>query len=109
MGSLVCLVFLLEIVEDIAYTESATRHLVGVCRTYALACSTHLVLALRGFDGSVEHTVCGHNEMSLLRDVQTALKVVSALLKILSLLHEEVGSEYHAVADDVDLASLENA
>ena len=41
--------------------------------------------------------------------MQTALEVVSALLKILGLLHEEVGSEHYAIADDVNLTSLENA
>ena len=41
--------------------------------------------------------------------MQTALEVVSALLKILGLLHEEVRGEHYAIADDVNLTSLENA
>ena len=66
VSSLVSLIFSLEVVKDVAYTEPVARNLVGICRTDALAGSAYLVLALRGFDGSIKHTVCRHDEMCLL-------------------------------------------
>ena len=102
------LILSLEVIQNIANTQTSTAHLVGISRTNTLACSSHLVLTLRGFDGSIEHTMSRHDEMCFLRDIETALQVVTALLKILGLLHEKVGSQYHTITNDVYLATLKN-
>jgi len=50
-----------------------------------------------------------HDQVSLIRDVQARLKLVSALSQLLGLAHKEVGGQHHAIADDIDLATLENS
>ena len=108
MSSLVGSILLLEIVEDIAYAETGTAHLICISRTDTLTGSTHLVLTLRSLDSSIEHTMSRHDEMSLLRDEETTLEVVTALLQILSFAHEEVWSQDYAITNDVHLTTLED-
>ena len=96
-------------IEDITYAQTVTADLISVGRTDALASSTHLVLALLRFIGSVEHTVSRHDEMRLLGDMQTGMQVVTTGLKCLGLVHEEIRSEHYAIADNVHLATLEDA
>ena len=105
---LMSLILSLEVIQNVANTQTSTAHLIGISRTNALACSSHLVLTLRGFDGSIEHTMSRHDEMCFFRDIETALQVVTALLKILGLLHEKVWSQYHTITNDVYLATLKN-
>ena len=50
----------------------------------------------------------GHNQVGLLRDVQTLLQLVTTGLQCLGLFHEQVGSQHHAIADDVYLTALED-
>ena len=102
-------IFLLEVLEDVAHAQARAAHLVGVRGADALARGAHLVLALLCLVGSVEHAVRGHDEMSLLRDVQALAQRVSALLQRLRLVHEQVRGQHHAVADDVHLVALEDA
>ena len=108
MSSLVSSILLLEIVKDIAYAKTGTANLVSISRTDTLTSSTYLVLSLRSLDSSIEYTVSRHDEMCLLRDVKTALQIMTALLKILSLTHKEVWSQNYTIADDVHLTTLEN-
>jgi len=49
-----------------------------------------------------------HDEVGLLGDMKTLLQGVTTGLQGLGLLHEEVGSEDNAIADDVNLTTLEN-
>ena len=108
MGSLVSSILLLEVIEDITYAKTRAAYLVGISRTDALTCGTYLILALRSLDGSIEHAVSRHNEMRLLRDEETALQVMTALLQVLSLTHEEVWSQDYAITDDIHLTTLED-
>ena len=98
-----------EVLQDIAHTETVAAHLVGIGGADALARRTHLVLALLGLVGSIEHTMRRHNQVCFLRNMQSALQLVSALLQRFGLVHKQVGSQHHAVADNVHLATLEDA
>ena len=102
------LILSLEIVKDITYAKTRAAYLVSIGRTDALTGGTHLVLTLRSLDGSVKHTMSRHDEMSLLGDVQATLQVVTALLQVLSLLHEEVWSQDDTVTNNVHLSTLED-
>ena len=46
--------------------------------------------------------------MSLLRDMQTVLQLMTAGLQSLGFVHKEVGSQNHAVANDIHLSTLKN-
>ena len=109
MACLCSSILLREVLQDITHAQTVTRHFVGICRTDALTRSAYLVLTFLGLVGSVQHAVCRHDEMCLLRDVQTRLQLVAALLQCFCLVHEEVGSQHHAIADDVHLTALEDA
>ena len=109
MTSLGGCIFLGEVLKNVAHAQTVTAHFVSICRTDALAGSAHLVLTFLSLVGSIEHAVSGHNEMSLLRDMQTRLQLMAALFQRLGLFHEEVGSQHHTIADDVHLAPLKDA
>ena len=102
-------VFSLEIGQDVAHTQTVAAHLVGICGANALARRADFGLALGGFIGLVQQTVSRQDEVCFLRDEETLREVVAALSQFLSLFHEEQWVEHHAVADDVQLAALENA
>ena len=108
MSRLVSSILLLEVFEDITYAKTSTAYLISISRANTLTSGTYLVLALRSLNGCIEHTVSRHDEMSLLRNVETALEVMATLLQILSLAHKEVWSQDYAVTDDVYLATLED-
>ena len=108
MTSLVGGIFLLEVLEDITYTQTVTGYLVGIGRTNTLAGCTYLALPLLSLVGCIEYTMSRHNQVSLLGDIQTGTQIMTALLQILGLCHEQIGSQHHAVTDDVHLSSLEN-
>ena len=109
MASLGSSVLLFKVLQNVAHAKSYTAHLVGIGGADALAGGAYFVLAFLGFVGCIKHTVGGHDEVSFLRDVQAVLQFMATLLKSLCLLHEEVGSQHHTVADDIDLLTLENA
>ena len=106
---LVGLVFSFEIIQDVAHAKTVAANLIGIGRTDTLARRTHLVLALGSLNGGIEQAMGRHDEVSLLRYVKTRLQFVSAAFQFTSLLHEKIRSQHNAVADDVDLSSLENA
>ena len=108
MSSLVSSILLLEVFEDITYAKTSTAYLISISRTNTLTGGTYLVLALRSLNGCIEHTVSRHDEMRLLRNVETAFEVMATLLQILSLAHKEVWSQDYAVTDDIYLATLED-
>ena len=102
-------IFLLEVVEDIAYTQTIAGNLIGIGGTNALAGGTYLVLAFLGLIGCIEQTVGGHDEMGLLGDMQALLQFMAAGLERLGFLHEQVGSQYDTITDDIYLTTLEDA
>ena len=75
MASLCGTVFGIEIMEEVAKTQTVAADLVGVCRADAFTGSSNLGTAFRTFIGRVEQTVCRHNQMHLLRYFQHFLKV----------------------------------
>ena len=75
----------------------------------ALARGAHFVLALGSFVGAVEDAVCGQDQVSAGADVQAAFEVVAGSFQFAGLLHEKVGGDDAAVADDVQLALVEDA
>ena len=58
-------IFLLEVVEEVAHTQSVAAHLVGLGRTDALARGTYLRLAFRRLVGFVEQTVGRQDKVRL--------------------------------------------
>ena len=109
VACLECLVLLLEVVLDVANAQTDTAGLVAICGANALTGGANLVLALGGLVGAVEHTVCGQDEVCAAADVQTALEVVAGAFQFHGLGHEEVGGNDTTVADDVQLALVEDA
>ena len=109
MAGFVGSIFLLEVVEDIAYTQTIAGNLIGIGGTNALAGGTYLVLAFLGLIGCIEQTVGGHDEMGLLGDMQALLELMAAGLESLGFLHEQVGSQYDTITDDIYFTALENA
>ena len=108
MTSLGSGIFLFEILKDVSYAKTVARNLVGVGWADTLAGGANLVLTFLGLVGCVEHTVCRHDKVCFLRNMQAALQLVTTLLQRLSLVHEEIGSKYHTVTDNVHLSTLEN-
>ena len=109
MTSLESLIFLIEVLQDIANTQTCAARFLAVSGADALACSAYFVLALGCLVGTVQHSVGGQDEMCTLADVQTALEVVAGSLQLLGFLHEEVGSNDAAIANDVELAFIKDA
>ena len=109
MACFVGSIFLLKIVKNISYTQTVAACLVGVSGANAFARCAHLVLALGCLVGCIEQAVSRHNEVCLFRNVEAVLQTVPAFLQVLCFVHEEVGSQHNAVADDVNLVTLENA
>ena len=102
-------IFLFEVVEDIAYAQTIAGNLIGIGGTNALAGGTYLVLAFLGLIGGIEQTVGGHDEMGLLGDMQALLQFMAAGLERLGFLHEQVGSQYDTITDDIRFSTLEDA
>ncbi len=109
MTLLVSLVFSLETLKNVAYTQTVTAHLVGISRADTLTGRTHLVLAFCSLKCTVENAVSRHDEMCLFRDTEMRMKLMSTLLKVLSLVHEKIRSQYYSIADVVDLTALEDS
>ena len=101
-------ILLLEVLKDITHAQTSTAYLVSISRTNTLTSCTNLIFTLRSLDGCVEHTMSRHDEMSLLGNMKTALEVMTALLQVLSLLHEEVWSQNDTITNNVHLTALEN-
>ena len=101
-------ILLLEIVEDITYTQTSTANLISIGRANTLTRRTYLILTLLSLVSSIEHTVGRHNQVSLLRNVQTLLQRMTTGLQCLGFLHEEVGSQHYAITNDVYLTTLED-
>ena len=106
MTSLCLSILLLEVLKDITYTQTVTTNLISISRSNTLTRSTYLVLTLLSLISSIEHTMSRHNEMSLLRNVQTTAKFMSTGLQSLSLFHKEIGSQHNAITDNVHLVAL---
>ena len=102
-------IFLLEVLEDVAYAQARTAGLLAVGRPDAFARGAHLVLALGGLVGTVEHAVGGQDEVCATADVQPLPEVVAGGFQLAGFLHEEVGRDDAAVANDVELALVEDS
>ena len=102
-------VFLFEIQQNIAHTNTHAANLIGVGRTDALACCSHFVLTLGRLVCGVEQTVGRQNQVRLLRYVKAFGKVVSRLRKCLGFSLEQRRVEHYSVAYDVHLVALENS
>ena len=101
-------ILLLETIEDIAYAQTIAADFVGIGWTNALTRGTHLVLTLLGLVSGIEHAMSRHDEVSLLRDMQTLLQRMTTSLQRFGFVHKQVGSQHHAITDDVDLTALED-
>ena len=101
-------ILLLKVLKDVTYTQTVTAYLIRISRANALTRRTNLVLALLSLIGSIEHPVSRHDEMSLLGDMKTGMEIMAACLECLCLVHEEIGSQHHTIADDIHLATLED-
>ena len=59
-------IFLVEVIEDITYTNTVTAHLISISRADTFSGSTYFSIPLSGFISSIENTVCRQNEMRFL-------------------------------------------
>lgn len=109
VACLECSVFGFESVEDVTHAQTYTCSLVAIGRANALTRGAHLVLALGGLVGAVEHTMGGENQMGALADVQTLGQLIASCLQLVGFCHEEVGGNHATIADDVHLALVEDA
>src|SRR5574344_1132225 len=103
MGSVFCV----EIVKDITYTESVTTYLISICRTNAFTSCSNLVLTLGSLVSAIKNTMCWHNEMSLLRNVQTIFQLMTTLFQVHSFVHKQIRSQDYTVTDDIHFTTLE--
>ena len=79
------IVFLFEVVKDVADAESRTGSLVAVSRSDALASGTYFVLAFECLVCAVQGTVGREDEVSAFADMQTALHLVTGILQFFCL------------------------
>ncbi len=103
------LVLLFETIEDVAYAKTHAGSLVAISRTDALTRGAHFVLALGSFVSAVEHAVGRKDEVSALADVKTLGELVASGFELMSLSHEEVGSNDATITYDVHLTLVEYA
>ena len=62
-------ILLVEVVQEVAYTQAVATYLISIGRANSLACGTHFGITLSGLISSIEQTVSRHNKVSLLRNV----------------------------------------
>ena len=104
-----CLVFLLEVFEYVAYAQAYAAGFVAVGGADAFACGAYFVFAFGGFVGAVEDAVGGEYEVGAPADVETVFDLIACAFEFTGFGHEEVGGYDAAVADDVELALVEDA
>ena len=96
-------------IEQVAHAHAVAADLVRIGRADTLARGADLGAALGGLVGRVEHAVRRKDQMGLLRYDELPGQIMAAGRQRLGLLAEQDGVQHHAVADDVGLASLEDA
>ena len=57
------LIFALKVTLNVTDTQSVATDLVCVGRTYALACCANLAVSLQSLIGSIQPSMCRHNQM----------------------------------------------
>ena len=77
--------------------------------TRAASGSSHFVFAFGSFVGTVQHTVCGQDEVCTAADVQAFGELITGVLEFASLGHEQVGCDDASVTYDVDFSFIEDA
>ena len=108
MTSLSLGVLLFKVIEDISHAQTITADLIRIGRTNTLTSSSNLILTLLSLISSVEHAMRRHDQMSLLRDMQTRMEIVTTGLQCFGLFHKEVGSQHNTITDNVHLTTLED-
>ena len=108
MSLLGCLIALLQLVLDVAYTQSRASDLVRIGGADALARGTDLGRTLVRLLCCVDVSMRGEDQMGLARDEETLAEVVSATRERTGLLGEEDGVEYYTIAYDIELVPLED-
>ena len=108
MTGLQRLVLFQEVTLDVTYAQTCAACLVAVCGANALARSTNLVLAFGCLVCTIQNAVRGQDEVCAAADVQTALQVISCILQLFGFGHKQVGRNYAAVSDDIQLAFVKN-
>ena len=102
------LVFLFEVVLDVAHAEADACGLVAISWADAFSRCSHFALAFGRFISAVEHAVGWEDEVGASADVEAFSQGISSSLEFMSFSHEEVGSDDAAVADDVDFLFVED-
>ena len=95
--------------QQVADTHAVAAHLVRIGRADALARGADLGTALGGLVSRVEDAVRGQDQVGFLRNAELAGQVVAAGGQRFGLVTEKDGVDHHSVADDIGLATLENA
>ena len=92
--------------QGIAYTETMTRNLVGICRADALACRTYLTAAHGALAGGIEKTVCRHYQMCLFRYFENRVEIDAIGLELLGLATEKHRVENDTITYHIGYGSL---
>ncbi len=101
-------IFLVKILKDITHTQTITADLVGIRRSNAFSGRPHFVLAFSSLNSAVQNSMGRHNQMCFLGNVESGSQLMPTLLKIFSLVHKQIRSQNHTVANDIDLITLED-
>ena len=101
----------LEIVKYVTNTQSVAAHLVGICRTYALSGGANLVFTFLRLVGCIKYTVCRHNKMCLLRNMEALLQLVPAGFKCHCFIQRDAVAWAVGVVtpDEIDQINILNA
>ena len=101
-------IFLIEVIQNIAHTQTVTADLVGVSRTDTLARSANLGFPFCRLVGFVQQAVGRQDQVRFLGYIETLRQRVSRLRQFFRLFHKQQRVKHHTIADDVHLAPLED-
>ena len=100
-------IFFFKVMQNIAYTQSITAHLVRISRTNTFSGGSYFRISLGCFVCCIQNTMSRKNQMSFLRDVQTFFQRMSACFQRLSFCLEQRRIKYHSITNDVHFITLE--
>ena len=104
-----CGIFLLEVVQQVAYTHTVTADLVRIGRADTLSGRTDFARAFSGLVSGIQNAVCRKDQVSLFGDIELFGDVVATGSQGLSFLFEQERIQDYAISDHVDLSTLENS
>ena len=87
-------------IEQVAYSQTATRDLVFIRRSNTTASCTNSFITARFFTGNIKGTMEGKDQRTRFRDQQTFLNRNSTIFQHVDLFHQGVRCKHHTVANN---------